>query len=1130
MLYPLKHLEDGDLQIMPSGEFDKLSCKILEIFANANTLGHIFLTNPGNATSIGSFTDTYTVGDIGEDDDTLLSDTYTIYQDNNYFTSSLQKHLVYDPSSNNIRRAAVEEIEELADTILNFCVDNDGPGTYRIATSTPSDGGVWVSQGSITEKKTFSDSGQEYFLYKKINHGPGYEFNNNRLLKLLVAAGQQRVIQKFTDTDLTQLMYRVQQRIYETGIGQYAFQATAPSEGTWVSKGNVADIRYTVADFNYVNELEEYEGLQQYSISNVYTANVSFDAPIASGYDASYVAGPTLFTGTRVYTTAIPYTTFEGYTNDGPAIVYSAPVYITGPTDFTDSATYTNEYAGGFYIGLNTYLLTYDSGEYVGFIEYLLTYQSAFEGTGPYTGFETVSELYQGAYSGFTGYVTNYQGTYSNYVEWNSPYTPTYSGFTSYTTEYQGTYENFNTWTGSYFGTYQGPVSFDGTVYVGAYSGPANFFGPSYQATYTNYQAFDTTNPANFQPAFLGTVGYDGDLPTTYDFGYSGRLTFESSYLRSFTSGGEYTVPDTGYTGQYEGLVLFNTSYLLSFLGGAEYTNPDTGYTGQYEGLVLYNIPALYTASYSIINYQTVFGGTSYVGTYSGTAGDYQGIGTYDTSLYYGPPFINFADSGSYLGPSPIGQEIFDGPGIPYAGGTQYTVSYENTSTFSNFDATIPGVFGLQSYIIFLGEYLRPDGFISVYQGPFTLFEGPIPYESFTSYDRLVQFDGPPAYIRSFDTGILYDGNPLTNAYEFSYDRLIQFDGPPAYTFSYDTILSFDGVPEPVNTYIGTYTNYQSYEGSYLRTFTTPANFLGIQYVATYIKTLTFEGAIFNPVFTAPGVYDVATGPPEISYISTYINDTSPLGLFTEPAPFTANYTYPVTFEGIEGIFSRNYDRETLDTQFNALVPYQGTYITNITFENFSGIFLRSYDRETPESQYESGASQYIGSYDREATFTGPALYEGYLGEFSLVYTAFLSYEGTAEPYSLEYIGYDTYTGVDTQYVTAYVLGSVYTSYLPGTAYEGPDYTAGPITYVLGLNYTSYSTFTSALQQFSNPEPGIPYDSDTDSYTSSYTGEVNYISYQTFDVPDTFLGAYSKALINSEEEIITNIYLWRRVA
>jgi hypothetical protein len=84
----LTYKGSGILQIINDSEFEAISEVVLEKFATVDGPGNIYNAQGGNTAfiEIGNFADTRYQGAIGSGDITILSTTYTLYQDrtNNY--------------------------------------------------------------------------------------------------------------------------------------------------------------------------------------------------------------------------------------------------------------------------------------------------------------------------------------------------------------------------------------------------------------------------------------------------------------------------------------------------------------------------------------------------------------------------------------------------------------------------------------------------------------------------------------------------------------------------------------------------------------------------------------------------------------------------------------------------------------------------------------------------------------------------------------------------------------------------------------------------------------------------------------------------------------------------------------
>lgn len=162
----------GMLQMVSNAEFTALADNILEKFAVSDGPGNLFANTAGanaNYTSIGTIDDTRTEA-VSSTDVTITTSTTTLYQDltTNYGSFS-DRPFTWDYSTTSIRKTTDAEIHALADDVIGHMVDNDGPGAYRIATSSPAGtyGGTWAVVHTFTDQ-TDPTNGTTYSLYEKI--------------------------------------------------------------------------------------------------------------------------------------------------------------------------------------------------------------------------------------------------------------------------------------------------------------------------------------------------------------------------------------------------------------------------------------------------------------------------------------------------------------------------------------------------------------------------------------------------------------------------------------------------------------------------------------------------------------------------------------------------------------------------------------------------------------------------------------------------------------------------------------------------------------------------------------------------------------------------------------------------
>jgi hypothetical protein len=812
----LTYKGSGILQIINDSEFEAIAEVVLEKFASVDGPGNIYNAQGANTAyvAIGDFTDTRYQGAIGTGDVTLLSTTYTLYQDR---TSN------YGPVTNpplhwngtDIKIANNTELNDLADAIIQYMVIGDGPGGYVLTSAAPA-GGTWVSIGSINNVQDTANT-TVTTLFKKIS---GTTTLTHSPLKH-VSGG---TIQIMTQAEIEQLVEKVRERIITTQIGYYAFQLAAPTPGTWAEMGTILDTRPTISAQDYVGPIYtsdvNYTGI--IPISYLGGSDVPYDTDYIGTYDIDYVSSvivgydgvaplayTTVFEGPSGINYLGPgFATYDGdylgeIVYDGVAPTNYVGDYI-GPISYVGvtPATYVADYVGpATYVGITP--ITYVTG-FIGTASYLgpldVTYDSSFTATVSYLGPLADSINYTGttpaAYLGPTAPVT-YIGPLAGvlYVSTNTDGAPYASQSGAPNVDYLGPGPaNFTNYT--LFPLYLGPTA--NITYVGPALAPVNYLGAGSENAYLGPGAANAVNYLG--PGLPNSVSYQGPplvqfyvgpgaainyLGPNADINYLGPATPDSVNYTSLTSA-DYLGPGTPNSINYEADNAINylgpglpANYLgagpdVSYLGpldGPTYVGPGTTPdAGGYVGLPEVNYTALIAADYLGTNpdgavYDTVI---AYDSAYVGTIPD---ITNYIIAATY---------ESEYAGVTPAS----------YVGVLTYDTDYLGV-TAANFNNTVS----------YLGDYvgIGPASYISetTYLGQFVGF-APVFYVGTLSY--ITDYVGV--------TGGVFS-SPLPSSYTSSYDG-------PAYTTTYiaavpDTVNYDSTVP---NDYAGAVDYQSTYAGS----------------------------------------------------------------------------------------------------------------------------------------------------------------------------------------------------------------------------------------------------------------------------------------------------------------------------
>lgn len=276
-----------------TAEKDQLADFVLEQMAEGTYAGTI--TEGSGSNSIGTFTDTARQEGVGSTDTSTVSRNFTLYQRNTRTLSNDPPEYVgLDTATANsvVIKENQTSLNELADDIISRSL-NGGPNSYVLSTSAPSDGGTYIDRGAITDSlENFNTVQNDYRLWHKV--ASGNASSSKRPLKLSTSG----TLTAFTDQDLTDIIKVIEDRIINTGIGQYALQTSTPSEGTWVDASTVSDTRRQEDETTYVGN-SNFAGnyLGNYVGPNRYVGNTSyFGTTRYWGPTGSYIGGTNYFT------------------------------------------------------------------------------------------------------------------------------------------------------------------------------------------------------------------------------------------------------------------------------------------------------------------------------------------------------------------------------------------------------------------------------------------------------------------------------------------------------------------------------------------------------------------------------------------------------------------------------------------------------------------------------------------------------------------------------------------------------------------------------------------------------------------------------------------------------------------
>ena len=381
MANPVKVKKSGatfqGLQIMTDAEMDYTVDVVLRLFANTNSgLGTVNIDG-ATGTSIGTFVDTSRSGSVGDhpvaDSPTTVT-TYTFKQD---ITSSATEVITrpIEYSSSGIRQQDDTALNNSIITrILNTCAAS-GIGSYALQPTAPS--GTWTSIGTITNSVIGATNTTT--LWRKTG-----DTAPTTVRPLKYQTSPSKSFKEMTDVEIQGLTNRFRNRIISTGICTYKLQTSAPTPGTWTTRGAAFnDTRNTLASQSYTGSYTGSYGAT-YSRSFAGSYSATYSQSFVGSYSATYSQSFTgSYSGTYVGAYAGAYTRFRSQNFQAFFAGFGAGVFTGFFTGF-----YT-----GFYTG-------YYTGSYTG------SYTGNFAGTytGNYTGnfAGTYAGSYAGSYAGTT--------------------------------------------------------------------------------------------------------------------------------------------------------------------------------------------------------------------------------------------------------------------------------------------------------------------------------------------------------------------------------------------------------------------------------------------------------------------------------------------------------------------------------------------------------------------------------------------------------------------------------------------------------------------------------------------------------------------------------------------------------
>lgn len=577
---------DGDLKRLTTADEDYIAYQAGLHLGEADSGEQASLTmSATNATSIGSFTDTFFNEPVGTHPGTSItsgSTATTVYQKTGIDIDSADndfiKPVVHELDTGDIRAADNTKFYSIVDRAIKKIFISNYPGVFRLGSSSPGATYNLYKSNIFTDTRTDGTS-VAYNLYRRSTSTPP------TTVRPLYPISKD--FKKYNDVQIRKTFGEAaKKRIIDTGIGTYQLRSSAegaPTPGTWVAVGTATDTKNGTSEDDYTR-ISTRTSFIDYTRNSTSTftrnsirtstrsSEVVYAGPYAGDYQATYNA---TYIGQYEHPLSPFIATYVGeYTRDSTR---------------NDETIFQQGYLGDFigdYTGIYTRDRTADS-----------TRISTRTSVMPDDDFTRTSiTAYQAQYGVYiSNYETTYLGNYGIGVIFAQDSTVNYQiNYGVYVADFIGNYEggyvgpgleftrisgrvstrNFSGYIGDYAQEFLGNY-ISGGYYLGGFLGDytGNFIG--------DYLGISTRNSgsnsiADYTGDYTGNfIGdYTGNFDAEYSFYYQGD--FIADYLN------EYITDYIGnYTGQFEGNYDgdFTGDYIGDFAG-----NYVAGYEGNYTG------------------------------------------------------------------------------------------------------------------------------------------------------------------------------------------------------------------------------------------------------------------------------------------------------------------------------------------------------------------------------------------------------------------------------------------------------------------------------------------------------------------------------------------------------------------
>lgn len=686
----------------------------LELASSPSGVGA--LNKTGSGIVVGSLVDTSFDQNVNDDatNATFTTVTTTISQGDGSVTLAAGDHrkLVSTHLENGqrtIREMSSTDTDALLDRIGSRIFTSDYPGTYKLASTTPSGGYSTAISNVSTDTRTDGNSVQ-YNLYRRNSMTAPTKVLPFCIKRSNGLTGTYQGVQLMSDTQVQySLGNKLKNKIAASngdGIGSYLLLSSATGtptnngiSGTWASKGSVTDTRNTIVSANYTRSRSSnfqqtrdsnYSADYQRTTSSVYTRasttqrDSNYSAVYTKTRTSTFISSGFLgnFIGNYTRTTSGSYTRTSLTTQD-----YTRTSTVGGTSSYTGDflgnflGNYTGNYTGTtmsaaiYDIGASPpttledawVIMEYNTGNtrhwrvsiYSGGVDHIVH-----DGTNQNTAFSITSGIHSNGTEFFRHVNEDIQGGGAvGYWFWSMKQEIDVDFSGDYTrTSTRNRVEDFTRNTSASFtGNYQRNL-----LYTGNYS--RDFLGE-----YTRDRQ-ELNASGNFSRNFVGN--YARDYTRTRESNYTRTSTRDSNRTSTRTS---TRSRDASYLGDYLG------NYARNFEGTYTRTRAaDTDYTRS-SGVVYSRNDNSKSGSTNYARYfiGNFVGGTFYTRTSTGVGN--KGNTTYFLGNYQALPYV-----GNYAG--------------NYA--RNYTDSYTRTSTTS-FEGNFAGNFAGDFTGNFVGDYTR---------------------------------------------------------------------------------------------------------------------------------------------------------------------------------------------------------------------------------------------------------------------------------------------------------------------------------------------------------------------------------------------------------------------------------------